>query len=168
MSPPFVVLIPVIHALGLDPGVPSSPTESDDGSLEVEVLAPGSLDQVRAALQDPVARSRLFPSVHDVQVLRKDGACTDLRLTTDGVTSPFVYDMRSCQTAQGWRDTLLHSDDMEVMDASWQLQPTSAGVEVRYRLHVSLSLPIPRYLVSGRQGKDMTSALAHLIHKLGF
>ena len=168
MSAPVFLVVPVLQVLALDPGVPTAPQESDDGTLEVEVLAPSSLAQVRAALQDPIARNRLFPSVHDVKVLRQDGACTDLQMTTTGVTSDFVYTMRSCQTAQGWKDTLIKSDDMDVMDATWQLTPTSSGVEVHYRLKVDLNLPIPHAMIAGRQGKDMVNALAHLIHRLGF
>lgn len=164
--------VPVVLAahclLGMDPGVPSEPKEADDGSVEIAVLAPGSLDQVRAALQDPIARNSLFPSVHDVKVLRRDGACTDVQMTTAGVTSDFVYTMRSCQTAQGWKDTLLSSTDLDVMDASWQLEPTSGGVEVHYKLKLDLSLPIPHAMISGRQAKDMAGGLLRLIHKLGF
>lgn len=167
MPAPFVVLAPVLQTLGLAPGVPSAPTVAEDGTLEVQMIAPGTLEQVRAALMDPIERQRLFPGVQKVEVLARDGSCIDLRLTTEGMASSMVYDMRSCQTPQGWTDSLIASEDFEAMNASWQLHSTSEGVQVRYRLNVSLDLPIPRSLISGRQGRSMVTALerlARLIH----
>lgn len=155
-----------VHVLTLQPGVPSSPAVSDDGTIEVTVLAPGSIAEVRQALEDPLTRARLFPSVHDARVIARNGACVDLRMTTDGVSEPFVYDMRSCRTAQGWKDSLLSSTDLDSLDATWQLHSTDAGVEVKYRLKVALDLPVPRFLLTGRQGRDMVGALERLIRRL--
>ncbi len=166
MPSSFAVVASVLQVLGLEPNIATDPTVATDGTLEVATLVPGSVAEVQKALEDPVARGRLFPSVHDVRVIGRQGDCVDLRMTTDGVSDPFVYDMRSCKTPQGWKDTLLSSDDLDSMDASWSLRAVAEGVEVRYRLKVALDLPIPRSLVNGRQGRDMKSAMEHLIQRL--
>ncbi len=166
MPSTFAFVAPILQVLGLQPGVPTAPAVAEDGTIEVSVLSADSVADVRTALQDPLARARLFPSVRDVRVIGREGSCVDLRMTTDGFPDTFVYDMRSCQTPQGWKDTLLSSEDFEALDATWQIRSTSAGTEIRYRLKVALDLPVPRSMLTGRQGKDMVHALENLIVRL--
>lgn len=156
----------VLLFVALDPGVPSEPHVSPDGTIEVRLLAPTSMDAVRAVLEDPVERSRLVPGIRGVEVLGRQGACVDLRVTTEGAFSPYVYDTRACPTAEGWQERMLRSEDMEEVVTTWRLKPTAAGVEVAYQTRVKLRIPIPRALLVSAQCGDMVQTLERLWQRL--
>lgn len=150
----------------LQPGVPSDPVVDANGGVTVQVFASADMGIVRRLLNDPRARGALQPSVQSVEVLGKEGACTRLRTTVEGLTTPLVYESTSCPTATGWRDTMTQSTDLNAYESSWTLTAVPGGTQVAYRCRVDVDLPIPSFMVRNGQVKSMVGTLLRLVDRL--
>jgi carbon monoxide dehydrogenase subunit G len=139
-------MAPWFVALGMSARAEPAPVQvGEDGDTVVAVgLVAASPDAVRAALSDPTAMRDLFPDVLKVQVA-PDGSCQDVRRETRGLWSPLHLHVRRCPTSAGYREDLVPGDgSFEAYTAEWRLTPTDAGTRVEYRVHLLLSLPVPR------------------------
>lgn len=148
-------------------GVPSAPAISDDGTVSVSVVTSASMERVQAVLSDPAARLRMVPNVVRVDELGRYNGCTDLRVTTDSMGSTYIYDTRSCKTADGWHETMIRSEDLDEVTTTWIVHPVSAGVEIRYISKVVTSFPAPTSLLSRLHASAMVKTLEKLVVTVG-
>lgn len=148
-------------------GVPSAPYFGSDGTVGVTVVTSAELHKVEAALSDPAARLRMVPNVVKVDELGRYNGCVDLRVTTNGLGSTYVYDTRSCRTADGWRETMIRSEDLDDVTTTWVLHKVAQGVEIRYESRVVTGIPVPASVVSRLHASAMVETLEKLIAFVG-
>lgn len=169
MTPSSSLLALLLSSTLADPalGVPSSPTIRDDGTVAVTVTTSAELSKVEALLSDPAARLRLVPNVTQVDVLGRTNGCVDLRVTTDGMGSTYVYDTRSCRTSDGWRETMIRSEDLDDVTTTWVLHRVASGVEILYESRVVTGLPVPESLVARMHASAMVKTLERVVAIVG-
>lgn len=167
-TPAFVLGSLLASTLG-DPalGVVSDPTYTDNGTVSVKVTTTASWERVEAALSDPAARLRMVPNVVRVDPLGSTGGCTDLRVTTESMGGTYIYDTRSCRTADGWHETMIRSEDLEDVQTTWILHRVAAGVEVNYISRVVTRFPAPQSLVARAHASAMVKTMERLVLRVG-
>ena len=144
----------------------AEPVVQPDGSVMMSVVLPVSEGEVRAELDTAAEASALHGDATIVSQERQ-GACEQSTFKTRGLLSSIYYVAQRCPTASGWKQTLISSDTFEHNEAEWSLRPVEGGTELRYRIRVSLALPVGQGMVNAQISESMTRAMEHLEGRLG-
>ena len=120
-----------------------------DGTVVATVVLDASEAEVRALLADSVAAARLSADVLEATA-STHGRCEQMEISTRGFLRPLTVVTLRCPTADGWRETLLRSDDFTRYVTEWRISTVVGGTRVEHRVNVGVDLPVPEAAV--RQG----------------
>ena len=143
---------------------PTVATEAD-GTLVGRIFVPADESVVRSFLANPIDAIRLSPEVTEAQSTA-EGGCAVVTVEAQGPWDALHYRARLCPTESGWRSTLLESEDFQRLDVEWQLEPTSGGTAVEYRVRSEIDLGIPQFLVRGGTERSIRGTLLALVHRV--
>lgn len=149
-------------ALASEPEISVEPSGHVVG--RVTIAAP--VETVRAALADPESAGELSPDVVEVRGLGRTGACQEVVTETRGLWRNLVFRSRRCETAQGWNERLVHSEDFSRMDSSWTLRPQAEGTVVDLRVATEVNLPVPDGVLRKRAKKNVAETLKNLARRV--
>lgn len=144
----------------------AEPVVQSDGSVMMSVVLPATESEVRAQLDTAAEASALHGDATIVSQERQ-GACEQSTFKTRGLLSSIYYVAKRCPTADGWKQTLISSDTFEHNEAEWSLHPVEGGTELRYRIRVSLDLPVGQGMVNAQISDSMSRAVERLEARLG-
>jgi hypothetical protein len=144
----------------------AEPVVQPDGSVCMTVILPASESAVRAELDTAAEASALHGDATLVSQERQ-GACERSTFKTRGLISSISYVALRCPTADGWKQTLVSSETFEQNEAEWSLRPVEGGTELRYRIRVSLDLPVGQGMVNAQISESMSRAVERLEARLG-
>ncbi len=145
---------------------PSEPTVAGESTVSTVVIIAADPATVRAALADPLSASALSGDVLDAKVLAKEGDCSLVQITTRGMTSPLVYIARRCPTADGFRETLVSTDDFDSQSTSWKLLSVAGGTQVTLQVRSEPRLPVPQRLINAAVGSSAVQTLKNLVQRV--
>jgi len=141
-------------------------TKSADGYVIAVARVPFSADTVLDFMADGARAHRLAPTTFKAQRLGEDGTCERLRLTVRGLFSPFKIDTRRCRTANGYRETMIASEDFEAYEVIWEVEPVGDDSLISFRAKNVLSISIPEALQIRESKKVMSKTLKNLAKAL--
>ncbi len=145
---------------------PTAPVVAGESTVTTDVVIAADAATVRAALSDPISASRLSGDVLDAKVVGKDGDCTLVQVTTRGLSSPLLYVTRRCPTADGFRETLVQTDDFDSQSSSWKLASVAGGTQVTLQVRSEPRLPIPQRLINAAVGSSAVQTLKNLVQRV--
>ena len=151
------------QAFAADPVI----TSQADGSILATTAIAASPAAVRAALADPVACGALSPDILSVTVTQA-GPCTMLDVVSRGAWDPLRWRALRCPTADGWRDDLVSSDDLQSMHSEWRVLAAADGTTtVEYRTNTQVSLPgVPDSLIRQGMMRSARDTLVRLVDRV--
>ncbi len=132
-----------------------------DGYVRVEMELVHSRDAVMGFLSDADKTMRLGTDITDVKTA-PDGPCAKMTVTSRGLAGTMRYVARRCPTANGWRSTMLESDDFKSHDIEWLVAPSGQGTRVTMRVRVVPRLPVPQMLIRRVVGGALSATLKRL------
>lgn len=147
-------------------GEPSTPVVAGESTVTTDVIIAADCATVRAALADPITASHLSGDVLDAKVLGKEGDCSLVQMTTRGLSSPLTYVTRRCPTPDGFRETLVRTDDFDSQSSSWRLAAVSGGTQVTLEVRSEPRLPIPQRLINAAVGSSAVQTLKNLVQRV--
>jgi hypothetical protein len=146
-------------------GDPTVSTDAD-GTVRGEVVLAMSPSEAMTALSDPELARSINPDVVALQRLATSGACTDLDIATRGMWRPLKMKARRCQTSNGFRETLLESDDFAVQEAIWTVSEHPEGALLEYTLKSEPNLPVPRALIQDNMRRSVKEMLGRFVRSV--
>lgn len=135
---------------------------TDDGEVIAVVRIPAPLASVRQALTS-AERAHLYAPTTLAAKATADGACERVDLQVKGLFTPFTAKTRRCPTADGWLESLVHSDDFSDYLAEWKLQSLGDATTVHYRVRTIINVSVPHSLITSRTRKVLQTTLERLI-----
>lgn len=158
-----MVTLLLARALAADPVI----TEQADGSIVATATIAASPDVVRAALADPVACGALSPDILSVTATPA-GKCTMLDVVSRGAWNPLRWRALRCPTADGWRDDLVSSTDIQSMHSEWRVLAAADGTTtVEYRTNTQVSLAgVPDSLIHQGMMRSAKDTVVRLIARV--
>lgn len=146
---------------------PSDPEISIDGEwVWGTVLISAPRGEVVDALKTPHNVVRWEGSGTQVTTT-PDGSCLRVALDVPSAIGRIRYTERRCPTAEGYRSTLLESEDFDYFEATWVLETSEGGCRARYGLRSKPSFPVPRALAQRLTGRSIRKMLAGMRDELG-
>ena len=144
------------------------PTVSSDadGTVRGAVVLAMSPDEALSALSDPELARSINPDVVALQRLATTGACTDLDISTRGMWRPLKMKARRCETANGFRETLLESEDFAAQEATWTVTEHPEGALLEYTLKSEPNLPVPRALIQDNMRRSVKEMLGRFVRRV--
>lgn len=127
-------------------------------------LAPAD---VRARLADPTWVSTIDAGSTTVTVRERAGDCLIADFTSPSTLMTVRYTVRQCPTANGYKSTLVSSDDFASYEAEWSVAAEGTGSLLTYRLRLTPSLPIPASFLSGTLRRDILSLMEQFAGRFG-
>lgn len=143
----------------------AEPVVQSDGSVLMRIVLPATESAVRAELDTTAEASALHGDATIVSQ-ESQGACEQTTFKTRGLITSISYVALRCPTADGWKQTLVSSDTFEHNEAEWALHPVEGGTELRYRIRVSLDLPVGQGMVNSQISASMSRAMERLEERL--
>jgi hypothetical protein len=162
----LLTLAPLYAGLAFADPEPSAPVTVGNSTVTTEVLIQADAASIRAALADPLTACRLSGDVLSATVLAKEGDCSILRVTTRGLSAPLTYTTRRCPTADGFRETLVTTEDFDNQTSSWKLTPVSGGTVVTLAVRSEPRLPLPQRMINAAVGSSAVQTLRNLVHRV--
>lgn len=159
-----LLLVTVMAARAAEPP-PITPTATGDGGWRTEIVVPAPVAAVRAALADPIATARFSPDISKISYVARGTTCETLRVVTAGMAT-IAYDYRRCATADGWHETLVSSENLDVYDVRWQLVPVEGGTQVSYEVKIDPAFPAPDFILARAMKTSITTLLGRLYRSL--
>jgi hypothetical protein len=168
--PPSLPHLATLLLLTATPGRAAEPppdpqVEAKDGWVWATVHIPVARDLIFAALADPRNVIRWEGSKTQVTIV-PDGACARVDLDVPSAIGLIRYAERRCPTADGYRATLIESEDFEVFEDAWVLVPDEGGTLVRYGLRSKTSFLVPQSLANRLTGKSLRKMLRGMREEL--
>jgi hypothetical protein len=123
---------------------------------KVTVAAP--LDRVRTTLADPRAIARIDNGTTTVTLQGKEGAC---QLAHSAVVHPIAsieYLTKTCPTSDGFKTTLVKSEDLTDFETIWRMKPAGDKTELEYEIRTIPNIPVPQFVVD-RQTRSSVHAM---------
>ncbi len=154
----------LIAGLGVVRAAEPTPAPSADGFWRTEILVPAPLGDVRAALVDPIASSRLSPDIARTTYLDR-AECPTLRAELSGVVA-LSYDYRRCATNDGWHETLVASSGLDAYEVRWRLAAVGEATRVEYAVRIDPAIPAPQFLIVRQMKKSMQTVVTRLYTKV--
>lgn len=139
------------------------PALDSDGYWSGRMVVPVSVAAVSALVEDPLVAARYSPDITSTEYLTR-GACDTLRAETGG-TIPVSYDYTRCRTADGWKETLLHSSFLSTYEVRWHFTPVSEGTQVDYGVKIGTHFPTPDFLFARQMKNAITTILGRVYRK---
>jgi len=140
----------------------SEGSEDAEGFTQVAMEFAATEAAVRRVLTDGRFATRLSPSVLS-RTSQPRGACEEVQVTVDGLTSPMSYTMLRCPTPDGWHETLLNSEDFEDYELQWSIRESGETVRVQLRARLKLRrLLAPKNIVDRSLRKSLRKTLKSL------
>jgi hypothetical protein len=162
---PMLLPYLLLSAARADEPAPTPSVEvADDGAVVARMHLTATPDEVRAALQDPVACEQLTPEVRSVEATAR-GNCAVVDVETDGLWTPLHYQALRCPTATGWSTKLLKSDDFSALTTDWTVKQAGTGTDVELRVRSEVGA-IPNALVRKGTEQSVKKTLLALLAKV--
>lgn len=159
-----LLLMAVTAARAAEPP-PITPTSTGDGGWRTEIVVPAPVATVRAALADPIASARFSPDISKISYVARGSTCETLRAQTAGMAT-IAYDYRRCATADGWQESLVSSEGLDVYEVRWQLVPVDGGTRVSYQVKIDTAFPTPDFILAKAMKTSITTLLGRLYRSL--
>lgn len=150
------------------PALAAEPTVSTeaDGTVRGAVVLEMSPAEAMEALADPELARSINPDVVALQRLSTAGDCTDLDISTRGMWRPLQMTARRCKTSNGFRETLLSSDDFTAQEATWTVTDHPDGALLEYTLKSEPNLPVPRALIQDNMKRSVKEMLGRFVRRV--
>ena len=161
-----LTLASLYAGLALAAPEPSEPITVGESTVTTQVLIQADPAAIRAALADPLTACRLSGDVLSATVLEKEGDCAVLRITTRGLSAPLTYTTRRCPTTDGFRETLVTTNDFDSQASSWKLTPVTGGTVVTLAVRSEPRLPLPQRMINAAVGSSAVQTLRNLVHRV--
>jgi hypothetical protein len=130
-----------------------------DGDLVVaSVELEGDRAAVERLLGDAAATARLSPDVTRVSATR-EGGCERMSIEARGPMGPLTLVSLRCPDGDGWKETLVSSDDFARHEVHWSLQDTPTGTRLTVKAAVEPDLPIPQRVVDAALQSSLVQQL---------
>lgn len=123
---------------------------SKDGYITVVLSSPVAEPQLRRFLADPYAYEKIDDKV-SVSVLSQTPPCTNIEYTAQGNR----YQVKMCESKQGFELNLLESPTLKTYHAVWILQPQSTGTIIDYKIKIEPKIYIPQFLLNQKMKGDV-------------
>ena len=137
-------------------------TQLDDhrvrGSVEVAVSA----DTARTLLADPRNVARIDNSGTTVTLKGDQGGCQLVHSAVAHPIASIAYDSKVCPTADGWRATLVKSDDLQAFESVWRVEASGTGTRIQYEVRTIPDIPVPQFIVDRQTRESVRSLLVKL------
>ncbi len=158
-----MVFLLLAQALAAEPVI----TAQTDGSIVGTTAIAASPEAVRALLADPVACGTLSPDILSVTVTPA-GKCSMVDVVSRGAWNPLKWRSLRCPTADGWRDDLVSSDDLQAMHSEWHVVAAADGTTtVEYRTNTQVSLAgVPASLIHQGMMQSAKTTLVRLVERV--
>lgn len=133
-----------------------------EDAVSQDVVVNMDAEQVRALLANTSLAMSMSQDVISHRI--EDAApCQLVHITTRGLTSPLNYTVRRCPTASGFKETLVHGDDMiEAMEVEWRTTPTEGGTKVRLSVLTRISR-VPQVFINQQVRQSVGQTLRNLV-----
>ena len=132
---------------------------SENGTVIVSAELPHSVEAVRALLADESVTMRLGSNIREVAVTPLSNGCAQLDVTQRGLHRELKYVSERCPTPNGWRATMVSSDDFVRHDIHWSVHPVNERTKVVIVVDVQLRTIIPRWMIDRFVGNALEGTL---------
>ncbi len=157
-----MLIFSLASALAAEPTV----TTQADGTVVARMEVAASAEAIRAILSDSEASVRLSADVLSVDAALK-GKCSEMTVQTKGAWNPLEYKALRCPTANGWRTSLIESDDFSALEVEWKLDPSCSDLTtVEYRVRTDVDIVAPKALVQQGVRRSARDTLKELLRKV--
>lgn len=156
----------LFSSLALASGEPSAAIVASDAGVHSAVVVAASPTEIKAALADPVASIKLCEDVLSAKIVGQSGGCPIVEVSTRGFTSPLVYTVKRCPTADGWKETLVASDDFDRQEVTVHLEAVGTGTRISMEVHSQPRLPFPKSILQGEVAKSTVQTLRNIYEKV--
>lgn len=128
----------------------------------VEVAAP--VERVRTLLSDPRNVANIDKSGTTVTIRGTEANC---QLVHSAVAHPIAsieYETRVCPVADGWKATLVKSDDLVEFESVWKVEEKGDRTRILYEIRTIPDIPVPQFVVD-RQTRTSVQAMLVKLRK---
>lgn len=132
-----------------------------DGLVSASVELTGSRAEVEKLLGNAAATVRMSPDVTTVTATPQ-GSCERLAIEAKGPLGPLNLVSLRCREGDGWKETLVSSDDFERHEVHWQLEDTPTGTRLTVRAAVTPDFPAPQRLVDAALQSSLVQQLSRI------
>lgn len=139
------------------------PSQGVEGTVWV-AMAPA--DALRR-LSDPTWVSSIAGGTTVVSVRSKEGDCVVADYASPSTLMTVRYTVRQCPTGNGYRSTLVKSDDFASYESGWSVVADGAGSTLTYRVQLAPTFPVPVSFITGTMRRDVFSMMQRFSEKLG-
>jgi len=159
-----LLLLSLATALAAEPVVTT--TTQADGTIVARIEMAASEEAIRAVLEDGATSVRLSDDVLSVEAALK-GRCTEMVVKTKGAWNPLKYKALRCPTANGWRTSLMESEDFRALEVEWKLDPSCSDLTtVEYRVRTDVDIAAPKALIQQGVKRSAIDTLKELLRKV--
>lgn len=148
-------------AAGMTGGTSAHATPPSDGLVSASVELSESRADVEKLLGDAAATVRMSPDVTTVTATPQ-GGCERLAIEAKGPLGPLNLISLRCREGDGWKETLVSSDDFERHEVHWQLEDTPTGTRLTVRAAVTPDFPVPQRMVDAALQSSLIQQLSRI------
>ena len=136
------------------------------GIVIAEVRVSASPAAVREVLAGAERAHGLAPTTVSASATR-DGKCEKVKLKTRGLIAPFVLETRRCPTANGWRETLVTSDNFVEYWNEWTVKAQGDGALVTFKTRTLPNVAVPESIILSQTRRVLGKLMKNLLGALG-